>query len=188
MTAGQDVGQTVRSALEEARSEAQAAHDAQQEIRDAQQEVREAQQEVRAAQLEMRNARTADQRSEANDDLRDAQEQLRDAQNELRQVEGQSRSTPMVYQGMPHGFARTGLPAGAADIATGFFVTCVVILIGWPISRVLGRRIERGGASPAVEPGLTDQLQRLEHAVEEVAVEVERISESQRYLAKIQAR
>jgi len=176
----QDIGQTVREAVEQAKSEAAQA------MREAQQELRDAQQEVRDAQREVRNARTADQRSEANDDLRDAQEQLRDAENELRQAQGQARYTPMV--GVPPAFPRSGIPAGAMDIAIGFCITLVVIIVGWPISRALGRRIERRGASQAVDPGVTERLQRIEQAVEAVAIEVERISESQRYLAKIQAR
>ena len=72
------------------------------------------------------------------------------------------------------------------DIAIGFFITCAVIIVGWPISRALGRRFERRGAPPALEAGVTDQLQRIEQAVEAIAIEVERISESQRFLAKIQ--
>ena len=176
----QDIGQTVREAIEQAKGEAaQAAREAQQELRDAQQEVRDAQREVR-------NARTADQRSEANDDLRDAQEQLRDAENQLRQAQGQARYTPMV--GMPTDIPRSGIPVGAMDIAIGFCITLVVMIVGWPISRALGRRIERSGASQAVDAGVTERLQRIEQAVEAVAIEVERISESQRYLAKIQAK
>jgi DNA repair exonuclease SbcCD ATPase subunit len=183
----QDIGQTVREAVEQAKGEAaQALREAQQELRNAQREVRDAQQEVRNAQQEVRHARTADQRSEANDDLRDAQEQLRDAENELRQAQGQARYTPMV--GVPSDLSRSGIPAGAMDIAIGFCITLVVIIVGWPISRALGRRIERRGASQAVEPAVTERLQRIEQAVEAVAIEVERISESQRYLAKIQAR
>ena len=183
----QDIGQTVREAVEQAKGEAaQAVREAQQELRDAQQEVRDAQQEVRDAQRQVGSARTADQRSEANNDLRDAQEQLRDAENALRQAQGQARYTPMV--GMPSDFPRSGIPAGAMDIAIGFCITLVVIIVGWPISRALGRRIERRGASQAVDAGVTERLRRIEQAVEAVAIEVERISESQRYLAKIQAR
>ena len=185
----QDIGQTVREAVEQAKSEAaQAVREAQQEVRDAQQQVREAQQEVRDAQREVRDARTADQRSEANDDLRDAQNELRDAENELRQAQAQTRSTPMVHIGMPPDFPRSGIPAGAMDIGIGFCITLVVIIVGWPISRALGRRIERRGASQPVDAGVAERLQRIEQAVEAVAIEVERISESQRYLAKIQSR
>ena len=122
----------------------------------------------------------ADQRDEANQAMRDAQEQLRDAQRELGRVQSQTRSTPMVYAGPPPDFPRSGIPAGAMDIAIAFFITCAVIVVGWPISRALGRRVERRGASPVVEAGMTDQLQRIEQAVEAMAIEVERISESQR--------
>jgi flagellar biosynthesis GTPase FlhF len=183
----QDIGQTIRDAVEQAKREAaQAARDAQEEVRDAQQELRDAQQEVRQAQQELRNARTGDQRGEANQAMQDAQEQLRDAQNELRRAEARTRSTPIVYAGPPPDFPRSGIPAGAMDIAIGFFITCAVIVVGWPISRAFGRRLERRGASPVVEAGVTDQLQRIEQAVEAMAIEVERISESQRYLTKIQ--
>ena len=184
----QDIGQTIRDAVQQAKQEAaQAARDAQQEVRDAQREVRDAQQEVRQAQQELGTARTGDQRDEANQGLRDAQEQLRDAQNELRRAESQTRSTPMVYTGQPPD-SRPVIPPAAVDIAIGFFITCGVIVVGWPISRALGRRFERRGASPVVEAGMTDQLQRIEQAVEAMAIEVERISESQRYLTKIQGK
>jgi hypothetical protein len=183
----QDIGQTIRDAVQEAKQEAaQAAREAQQEVREAQQQVRQAQQEVRSAQQEVRNARTDDQRGAANQALQGAEEQLRDAERDLRQVEKQTRSTPMVYAGPPPDFQRPQIPGGVADIAIGFFVTCAVIVVGWPISRALGRRFERRGATPVLEAGVTDQLQRIEQAVEAIAIEVERISESQRYLTKIQ--
>lgn len=183
----QDIGQTVREAVEQAKSEAaQAVRDAQQEVRGAQQQVRMAQQHVRDAQREVRDGSTADRRNDANQELQDAQSELRDAENELRQAQSQARFTPMV--GVPPDFSRSGIPAGAMDIAIGFCITLVVIIVGWPISRALGRRVERRGASQAVDAGVTERLQRIEQAVEAVAIEVERISESQRYLAKIQAR
>jgi cation transport ATPase len=185
----QDIGQTVREAVEQAKSEAaQAVRDAQEEVRGARQQVREAQQHVRDAQREVRDGSTADRRSEANQELQNAQNELNDAENELRQAQAQTRSTPMVYTGAPPDYPRSGIPAGAMDIAIGFCITLVVIIVGWPISRALGRRIERRGASQAVDAGVTERLQRIEQAVEAVAIEVERISESQRYLAKIQAR
>ena len=71
----QDIGQTIRDAVEQAKQQAaEAARDAQQEVRDARREVRDAQQEVRQAQQEIQSARTGDQRDEANQALRDAQE------------------------------------------------------------------------------------------------------------------
>jgi len=181
----QGIGQTIRDAVNEATQEAvQEARAAQQEVRDAQQQVRDAQQELRDAQQQIRDAKTNDQRGAANQAMQGAQQALRAAEIELRRAEAQTRSTPMVYTTQPPDIP--AIPPQAVDIAIGFFVTCAVLVVGWPISRALGRRFERRGATPALDAGMTDQLQRIEQAVEAIAIEVERISESQRFLAKIQ--
>lgn len=191
--AEQDLGQTIRDAVEQAKREAQQemrnaqqeARNAQQEVRDAQQRVRDAQQEIRDAQQQMRDARTNDQRGAANQAMAGAQQSLRDAEAALRGIQRQTRNTPFVYTSQPPN-ERPVIPGEAVDIAIGFFVTCAVIIVGWPISRALGRRFERRGAPPALEAGMTEQLQRIEQSVEAIAIEVERISESQRFLAKLQ--
>jgi hypothetical protein len=52
----------------------------------------------------------------------------------------------------------------------------------------LARRIEgRGAARDAVPPDVTARLERIERAVESVAVEVERISEGQRFVTRVLA-
>src|SRR5512132_3975070 len=187
---GQDIGQTIRDAVEQATREARlearnAQREAQQQVRDAQQRVRDAQQEIRDAQQQMREARTNDQRGAANQAMAGAQQSLREAETALRALQGQSRNVPFVYTSQPPN-DRPEIPPQAVDIAIGFFVTCAVIIVGWPISRALGRRFERRGAPPALEAGMTEQLQRIEQSVEAIAIEVERISESQRFLAKLQ--
>ena len=187
---GQDIGQTIRDAVEQATREAQqearnAQREAQQQVRDAQQRVRDAQQQIRDAQQQLREARTNDQRGAANQAMAGAQQSLREAEAALRVVQGQSRSAPFVYTSQSP-FESPQIPGEAVDIAIGFFVTCAVIIVGWPISRALGRRFERRGAPPALEAGMTEQLQRIEQSVEAIAIEVERISESQRFLAKLQ--
>lgn len=80
------------------------------------------------------------------------------------------------------------IPPEAVDMAMGFFIMCAVMVVGWPIARALGRRIERTAATPAIEPQVSAQLHRIEQAVESMAIEVERISESQRFVAKLQSR
>jgi hypothetical protein len=191
----QDIGQTIRDAVEEATREAtreatqeaqQRVREAQQEIREAQQRVREAQQEVREAQQQVREAKTADQRGAAGQEVFAAEEQLREAEQELRQLEKATKKQVTVYTSQPPFDSRPQIPGEAVDIAIGFFVTCAVIIVGWPIARALGRRFERRGVPLAVDAGMTDQLQRIEQAVEAIAIEVERISESQRFLAKLQ--
>jgi hypothetical protein len=60
-----------------------------------------------------------------------------------------------------------------------------VVLV--PLARALARRIE-GKAQVAQIPAGTDaRLERIEHAVEAIAVEVERISEGQRFTTKLLA-
>ena len=82
--------------------------------------------------------------------------------------------------------AQNMIPPQAVDISIAFFITCAVIVVGWPISRALGRRYEKRGSAPLLDASVADQLQRIEQAVEAVAIEVERISEGQRFLTRIQ--
>ena len=199
-TTHQDIGQTIKEAVDQATREAtqearaakadaqQQLRDAQEQVRDAQSQVRDAQQQLRDAQQQLREAGTADQRGAANQAIYGAQEGIRAAQIELQRAQAQAKSAPMIFttQPPPDFFPRPTIPPQAVDIAIGFFVTCAVMVVGWPISRALGRRFERRGASPAIDANVTEQLQRIEQAVEAVAIEVERISESQRFLAKLQ--
>lgn len=64
-----------------------------------------------------------------------------------------------------------------------FFVTLMVI--GFPLARAVARRMDRktqGGGVPA-DVGM--RLDRIEQAVEAVAVEMERVSEAQRFSARL---
>ena len=83
--------------------------------------------------------------------------------------------------------AENVIPPQAVDIAIGFFVMCAVMIIGWPLARAFGRRLERSGPAATVSPAVAEQLQRIEQSVEAMAIEVERISEAQRYFAKLQS-
>ena len=58
----------------------------------------------------------------------------------------------------------------------------------FPLVRAWSRRIENRGAAPqALPPDVAARLERIERAVESVAVEVERISEGQRFVTKVLA-
>jgi hypothetical protein len=78
------------------------------------------------------------------------------------------------------------IPPQVVDLAFGFFFMVAAIVIGFPLSRAFSRRLERGSQAAAVSPAVSDQLLRIEQAVEAMALEVERISEAQRYLTKLQ--
>lgn len=79
------------------------------------------------------------------------------------------------------------IPPQAVDISYAFFAMVAFIIIGWPFSRAFGRRLERNASANALSPAVTEQLRRIEQGVEAMALEVERISEAQRYLTKVQA-
>jgi len=67
----------------------------------------------------------------------------------------------------------------AAAVLIGFLFP---LAIGW------GRRIARGKPQPASLPAdQVSRLERLEHAIDTIAIEVERISEGQRFVTKILA-
>lgn len=59
----------------------------------------------------------------------------------------------------------------------------------FPVFRGLGRRLEGGTTrgEAAVSPESATRLERMEQAIEAVAVEVERISEGQRFVTRVLA-
>jgi hypothetical protein len=67
----------------------------------------------------------------------------------------------------------------------GFFFTTIVLGLGIPLVRAYVRRKELESSRPRLEPGVDDRLERIEHAIEAMAVEVERISEGQRFVTRL---
>jgi hypothetical protein len=80
------------------------------------------------------------------------------------------------------------IPPGVLEIVKIFFTTVIVISLGIPVIRALVRRFERGPLLPPQQaPDTTARLERIEQAIEAVAIEVERIAEAQRFSAKLMA-
>jgi hypothetical protein len=93
--------------------------------------------------------------------------------------------TEVPPQDFPFGPGGPEIPVEAVVMFVAFCVMIVLVAVGIPISRAFGRRIDRRSA---VAPELSDlghRLDRIEQAIETVAVEVERISEGQRYTARL---
>ena len=69
----------------------------------------------------------------------------------------------------------------------GGFVIAVLaaVVILYPIMRALARRLERGGRSTTIDTGSAERLQRIEQAVDAMAIEIERISEGQRFTTRL---
>ncbi len=67
------------------------------------------------------------------------------------------------------------------------FMMVTVIAIGVPLVRAFARRMDRQPIAPAIPPELAAQIERMEHAIDSIAIEVERISEGQRFTTKLLA-
>ena len=77
------------------------------------------------------------------------------------------------------------VPPRAADVAISGMIMLAAIIIGFPIARAFARRIDRTGLKPNVPVEVTSQLAQLNQSVEAIAVEVERISEGQRFTTRL---
>lgn len=67
------------------------------------------------------------------------------------------------------------------------FTMVTVVSIGLPIARAWARRLERGPQRLELPPETAARLERMEQAIDAIAVEVERISEGQRFTTKLLA-
>ena len=61
----------------------------------------------------------------------------------------------------------------------------MIAIIGRPIVQALASRMEQKSAGPRVPSDVTARLERMEQALDSIAVEVERISEGQRFTTKL---
>ena len=76
----------------------------------------------------------------------------------------------------------------------GVMVPIVLFIVGGatviftPLARAYARRMEKEGTDHnRVSPDVTARLERMEHAIDSIAIEVERISEGQRFTTKLLA-
>ena len=80
------------------------------------------------------------------------------------------------------------IPARAESISIAFFIMIAAIIIGLPLMRAIARRIDRGAPAPVQFPNeLKEQINQLSQSVDAIAIEVERISEGQRFATKMLA-
>jgi hypothetical protein len=67
-------------------------------------------------------------------------------------------------------------------------LVCVAVTsIGLPIARAYGRRMDREPTPREISPDVTARLERMEQALDSIAIEIERISEGQRFTTKLLA-
>ncbi|MFI5311733.1 MAG: hypothetical protein ACHQQ3_10895 [Gemmatimonadales bacterium] len=86
----------------------------------------------------------------------------------------------------PDDFRFPDVPPNAYIISMVFFVTVATVVIGVPIVRAIARRMDR--RTDAIRSGTADvgpQIRQLQESVDAMAIELERISEAQRFSAKL---
>ncbi len=81
------------------------------------------------------------------------------------------------------------VPKGAVQISWAFAAAVGFLAIGLPISRAIARRIDRRGVSARNDSALAQQFAErfdtMERNLDTVAIEIERLSESQRFTSKL---
>ena len=119
-------------------------------------------------------------------------EQLRQTIEDARAAGQEAGRVTVIAPAAPAGVATTqppwmpaDVPPRAAEVAVSGMIMLAAIIIGFPIARALARRIDRTGLKPKVPAEVTSQLAQLNQSVEAIAVEVERISEGQRFTTKL---
>jgi hypothetical protein len=66
-----------------------------------------------------------------------------------------------------------------------FFAMITACVVGLPYVRGMVRRWDREGAAPQIPAEMSGRLERMEHAIDAMAVEIERISEGQRFTTRL---
>jgi hypothetical protein len=79
------------------------------------------------------------------------------------------------------------MPINGVMVPIVMFICIAATVIGVPIARAYARRIDRGPREPIMPPELQTRLERMEQALDSIAIEVERISEAQRFTTKLLA-
>ena len=120
-----------------------------------------------------------------------AEQAAKDAASErgvIVQVPGVPGVPPIVAGTEVRTFPRETRPPEVESISIAFFAMIAVIIIGLPLMRAIARRIERGTPVAAPIPvEVRNHLQQISQSVDAIAIEVERISEGQRFTTKMLA-
>jgi hypothetical protein len=101
-----------------------------------------------------------------------------------REITIRGRNGNEVISIPPHAFDNT-IPPQVEDISIMFFLTIGAIIIFLPLVRAFARRMDRRGGTAQIPNEVSSQLAHLNQAVDAIALEVERISEGQRFTTRL---
>ncbi|MFL5620797.1 MAG: hypothetical protein ACJ79A_20645 [Gemmatimonadaceae bacterium] len=152
---------------------------------------------LRASDLEVRKNQLGQQRAALGGDVSPAavDKQLADVQHELSATYIQLESTNQEIHDVESArdMARVGItvhpppPMVDPNLAMDRMVGAGAFLLLLPLVLAFARRIWRRGGAPTVDLENSPRLQRMEQAIESIALEVERIGEAQRFTTKLLA-
>ena len=91
---------------------------------------------------------------------------------------------PVAIQQLPFN-PNDDIPPRAMGLGIAFLFTVAAIVIFMPLARALARRLDRGSTAARVPAEVSGQLSQLTQAVDAIALEVERISEGQRFTTRL---
>jgi len=67
----------------------------------------------------------------------------------------------------------------------GAFATAITLAIGVPIARAFSRRMDADSRGPRIPTEVLERLERIEQTLDAAAIEIERISEGQRFTTRL---
>lgn len=70
-------------------------------------------------------------------------------------------------------------------VPLGAFATAIICAVGIPLARAYSRKMDADSRNPRIPAEMASRLERMEQAIDSVALEVERISEGQRFTTKL---
>ncbi|HSA57150.1 MAG TPA: hypothetical protein VLE53_15670 [Gemmatimonadaceae bacterium] len=100
---------------------------------------------------------------------------------------GRQLTTPFTTQPLPPGEKVFGIPAEEFGPVAAVLTIFVLAPIALAFARLMWKRATSIGRMPAKDPRDAERMERLEQAVDAIAIEIERVGESQRYQAKLLA-
>ena len=116
--------------------------------------------------------------------LQSIDERLLQLQNDLAESGRALYSSRVATVGVPGPLPFGNLSSGQV---TGISIVFILFVLG-PLAGSIGRLFWRRAAKPATPPGWNEaaqRLERLEQAVDTIAIEMERVSEGQRFITKL---
>jgi hypothetical protein len=120
--------------------------------------------------------------SQARAQAKDAQKTAQDAAKSAQDAGHTATTAPASPSFNPNDV----IPPQAVDISIAFFMMIAFCVVGFPLARAFARRIDRKTEVKAVAgPDLTPHIRQLQDSVDAMAIELERISEGQRFTAKL---